>query len=102
MPISETRVRCIDLINKFYEENGLSPSSVGTFNIGDDKEGGFCLTYNYKTDQVDRSLIIEVYDDGDVAVIVIDNLIKTTIYNEDIIEMNFEKAIFQFIGKERL
>lgn len=54
------------------------------------KEEGIYLV---KNDTKSISLIIEAYNDGDVGLIINNNKLKEVVFNEDIENFNFEKAI---------
>jgi hypothetical protein len=65
---------------------------INTSSVLPSKEGGICLFYN--TPEV--TLIIEVYNDLEVALIINENISKTIIYSETIVNNNFDKAIEVF------
>jgi hypothetical protein len=77
-------MQTLDIISNLYCQYALTPKSI-TASV----EGGTCITYGGHG----RSLIIESYDDLDVALIVTDNICKETVYNEDVEGMYFSQAV---------
>lgn len=75
---------------KIYIFKDLLPSRIAPT-----KEDGVYIAY----DREEMSLIIEAYNDGDIALIVCNDQRKTVIYSEDVENMNFEKAINIFLKR---
>jgi len=60
------------------------------------KENGIYLRF----EDGDKSLIIEAYNDGEVGVLVTDDVKKETLFNEDIVNFNFDNSLKIFLDKK--
>lgn len=87
-PNVAAKTHCLALIKKLFAEYQLIPS-----NILPSIEEGIGIRYDNSAAWEDRSMLIEVYNDLDIALIVTDNIGKETIYREDVREMNFNHAV---------
>lgn len=78
---------CKDIFNKYFLIPDLILSS---------KEEGIYVSYDIINDVSNRTLILEIYNNLESALIVCDNVAKKTVYSEDLFEMNFKNAIEVF------
>lgn len=76
---------------ELYKKYDLHPDRILST-----KEEGVYIVYECTDSRGSRSLIIEAYNDGEIGLVVCDNQTKKVIYNEDIINMNFEDAVKKF------
>lgn len=87
-PNMAAKIESFSIIQKLLEEYQLIPISIAA-----SIEEGICITYNNVTGWQDKSLIIEVYNDLEIALIVTDNKKKKTIYGADVRNSDFETAV---------
>jgi hypothetical protein len=78
----------LSVLEKLLKEHQLIPISIAA-----SIEEGICITYNHVSGWQDKSLIIEVYNDLNIALIVTDNKKKEIIYGQDIHDGDFEAAV---------
>lgn len=87
-PNMAAKTQCLSAITVLFHEYQLVPSS-----IVDSVEEGICVRYDGATAWEDRSMVIEYYNDLEIALIILDNSQKEVIYREDVREMNFAHAV---------
>ena len=87
-PNMAAKTQCFSAIKELHIQYQLAPSSILA-----SVEEGLCVKYDMATAWVDRSMVIEFYNDLDIALIVTDNERKEVVYREDVREMNFDHAV---------
>jgi len=86
-----TKEKCFAICKQLFKEHRLMPSTIlPTI------EEGIYISYDKITDKFNKSMIIEVYNTMDTALIICDNTKKATVYSEDILGMNFNHAVSTF------
>jgi hypothetical protein len=73
---------------ELYKKYDLHPDRILTT-----KEEGVYIVYDCIDNRGSRSLIIETYNDAEIGLVVCDNNEKKIVYNEDILDLNFENAV---------
>jgi hypothetical protein len=76
-----------DIVETLSADHSLLPQ-----HISPSVEGETCIVYVF----INRKMIIEPYDDGDIALIITDEIKRETIYREDIQNMDFAAAVNAF------
>jgi hypothetical protein len=74
--------------NIIFRKDGLLPLIIAPT-----KEEGIFLKYTARN----KTLIIEAYNDGDIAAVVSDEDQKIILYSEDIKNFNFENTMAEFL-----
>ena len=90
-PHTAAKEKCFSICKKLFKENLFIPDLILPT-----KEEGMYLSYDKITQDFDRTMIIEIYNTLETALIISDNAEKKTIYNEDIFEMDFCRAVAAF------
>ena len=75
-----------------YDKYGVLP-----LNYAATKENGVFFIYHIK----EYSLIVETYNDGEIALLVNDEVKKEVVYNEDILDYNLSK-LFSFLKEKEI
>ena len=81
----------LEVCKRLFEEYRLVPSAILP-----SIEEGIYISYDKITADFNRSMIIEVYNTAEVALIICDNAKKKTMHSEDISGMNFRRAVSIF------
>jgi len=90
-PNAAAKEKCFAICKKLFTNHLLIPASVAS-----SREGGLCLFYDRVTPDCDRTMIVEIYNNLETALIVCDNTGRQTIHAEDIFEMDFSRAVAVF------
>jgi hypothetical protein len=90
-PHAASKEKCFAVCKKLFINDLLIPDSILAT-----KEEGMYISYDRITSDFDRTMIIEIYNTLETALIICDNFEKKTIYNEDITEMDFSHAVAVF------
>jgi len=90
-PNAAAKEKCLAICKKLFKRDLLIPDLILPT-----KEEGMYLSYDKITQDFDRTMIIEVYNTLETALIVCDNILKQTICIEDISEMDFSRAVAAF------
>jgi hypothetical protein len=90
-PNVATKVRCLEICTQLFKKHHLMPSTILP-----SIEEGIYISYDKITDVFNKSMIIEVYNTMDIALIICDNVKKVTIHGEDVLGMNFNNAVSIF------
>jgi len=90
-PHVATKEKCLAMCKQLFKTHHLMPSTILP-----SIEEGIYISYDKITDDVNKSMIIEVYNTMDIALIICDNAKKVTIYGEDVLGMNFNRAVSIF------
>ena len=86
-PTAACRAKAIEVWTRLYRKFGLLPVRVSA-----SVEGGITLCYEHAVSA--KTLIIEIYNDLEVAVLV--NHSKSIVYSENIAEFDFDQVFLQF------
>lgn len=92
-PHTAAKEKCLAICKKLFKEKLLIPDLILPT-----KEEGMFLSYDKITPDFDRTMIIEIYNSLETALIICDNVDKNTFYNEDISELDFSRAVAAFKG----
>ncbi|GBU22141.1 hypothetical protein R80B4_02046 [Fibrobacteres bacterium R8-0-B4] len=79
------------ICKQLFKKHCLMPSTILP-----SIEEGIYISYDKITDDLNKSMIIEVYNTMDIALIICDNVKKATIHGEDVSGMNFNHAVSLF------
>ena len=64
--------------------------------VASTKENGIYLRF----EDEGKSFIIEAYNDGDIGSLVSDDIKKKTLFNEEIVDLNFDNSLKVFMDKK--
>jgi hypothetical protein len=90
-PHAAAKEKGFKVCEKLFNDYSLIPATIRPT-----IEEGIYLSYDRITDNLDRTMIIEVYNTMEIALIVCDNGKKETIYIEDVKGMDFSRAVSVF------
>lgn len=90
-PNDAAKMKSFEVCKKLLAQDGLIPAAILPT-----KEEGVYISYNRIDAGINRTMIIEVYNTLETALIVCDNAIKETIYCEDVAGMDFKHAVSAF------
>ena len=90
-PNAAAKEKCLAYCKEMFDKYLLIPDLILS-----SKEDGVYISYDLINDTSNRTLILEIYNNLEAALIVCDNATKKTIYSEDLFEMNFKDAIEVF------
>jgi len=82
-PTEECKEKTIQVCRKLFEENELIPKTVAA--------SCECVFLTYRVG--DRKMIMEVLNNCSIGALVNDEIEKEILWNEDIVDMNFEKCL---------
>jgi hypothetical protein len=87
-PNQPARMKAFDICKKLFESFNMVPDMIAPT-----VEEGVFLSYDNHVNSADRSLVIEVYNDLDVALLVNDNSAKSVVFSSDIKDFDFGNAV---------
>jgi hypothetical protein len=90
-PHVAAKEKCLAMCKQLFKTYRLMPSTILP-----SIEEGIYISYDKITDIFNKSMIIEVYNTMDIALIICDNAKKVTIYGEDVLGMDFNNAVSIF------
>lgn len=91
-PPNSTAKRNANVIcHRLYDSRKIIPKVVAIT-----KENGIYLKY----EDEGKSFIIEAYNDGEIGSIVSDDIKKEILFNEEIIDLNFDNSLKVFLDKK--
>jgi hypothetical protein len=91
-PPNSTAMRNAHIIcHRLYDSHQIIPKVVAST-----KEDGIYLRF----EDENKSFIIEAYNDGDIGSLVSDDVKKETIFNEEIVDLNFGNSLKVFLDKK--
>jgi hypothetical protein len=90
-PHIATKEKCLAMCKQLFKTHRLMPTTILP-----SIEEGIYISYDNITDDFNKSMIIEVYNTMDIALIICDNAKKVTIHNEDVSGMDFNNAVSIF------
>jgi hypothetical protein len=91
-PPNSTAMRNAHVIcHTLYNNHKIIPKIVAST-----KENGIYLRF----ENGDKSFIIETYNDGDIGALVSDDAKKETLFNEEIVDLNFDNSLKVFMDKK--
>jgi len=90
-PYVATKEKCFAICKQLFKEHKLMPSTILP-----SIEEGIYISYDKITDNFNKSMIIEVYNTMDIALIICDNTKKVTVHSEDVLGMDLNHAISIF------
>jgi len=90
-PNVAAKEKCFEICKQLFKKYNLMPSTILP-----SVEDGIYISYDKITDDVNKSMIIEVYNTMDIALIVCDNAKRVILHSEDIWGMGFNRAVSIF------
>jgi hypothetical protein len=90
-PHVATKEKCLATCQQLFKKHQLMPSTILP-----SIEEGIYISYDKITDDFNKSMIIEIYNTMDIALIICDNTKKVTIHSEDVLGMDFNNAVSIF------
>ena len=87
-----TKEKCFAICKQLFKKHRLMPSAILP-----SVEDGIYISYDKITDDFNKSMIIETYNNTmDTALIICDNAKRITIHSEDVSGMDFNNAVSIF------
>lgn len=90
-PHVAAKEKCLAVCKQLFKKHRIMPSTILP-----SVEEGIYISYDKITDNFNKSMIVEVYNTMDIALIICDNAKRVTVHSEDVFGMDFNNAVSIF------